>query len=1174
MRWTGVRGGATVALLLATAVVGLGAGPAHAAATINVPAAQPTIQAGIDAAVNGDTVAVAAGIYHEHIDFKGKAIEVKSLAGPVSTTIDGDNTSVVVVFKTGETRASVLRGFTVTHGVIPTVGGPGLIAGAGIGIGNASPTIIGNVITDNDGSTHSGAGIGAVGAPLIQDNVIVGNHTGPLGAAGGIIAGGGAEIIGNRIENNVAGGGGGMILYGGTPVVRDNIIRGNHAGNYDGGGVTFNGPGTLFVDNLVEGNIADVRGGGVAWMDTGTTNVPVLLNNTIVGNQAPTGSAVAGLSGGAKLAGNVVVGASATSLVHCVGNAPQSTMFTFNDVHNGTASSPYAGCADPTGTGGNISADPLFVAPAASPADYHLQAGSPAIDAADNAAAGLPSTDLSGSPRVLDGNGDGSAVVDMGAYEAGTARTINVPATQPTIQAAIDGATYGDTVVVAPGAYHEHIDFKGKAIEVKSSAGPSVTTIDGDGTGIVVRFKTGETRASVLRGFTVTGGLQPPMENGFAGGGIRVQDASPTIAGNVVTANTGSGIGVLGGSPLIQDNVITANTTPYDGGGIWAGSSSEIVGNRIEDNAGDTAAGLVVFGTTVVRGNVIRGNQAVGSHGGGGGLTMYGGLAVGNLIADNTALVGGYAMGGGVLLQGSSIQLLQNTFAGNAAPTGSAIANIGVGGTISGNIFAGPAGTGVVHCGGNYATYFQFNDVFNGTASRFQDCGWDITGYFGNISADPLFMSATDRRLQAGSPAMDAGDPAVTGLPTTDLAGAPRVTDGNGDGLAVVDMGAYEAPAMAIVGSRYHPLQPSRILDTRFGMGGTGPLGSAATMNLQVTGAGGIPAAGVSAVVLNVTVTQPTAPSFLTAWPAGAPFPLAANLNFVAGQTVPNLVTVKVGAGGQVSLYNAAGATDIVVDVAGWYGEAGATAGSRFTSVVPSRVLDTRFGVGAPFALGAADSVDLQVTGMGGVPAAGVSAVILNVTVTQPTAPSFLTAWPTGSPFPLAANLNYVAGQTVPNLVVVKVGDGGKVSLYNAAGSTHVVADVAGWFGEDGVPGAAGYTSVVPSRILDTRFDPGRTALGPGSVLDLQVTGRGGIPAAGVSAVVLNVTVTQPTAPSFLTAWPTGDPFPLAANLNYVAGDTVPNLVVVKVGAGGLISLYNAAGSTHLVADVAGWFSA
>jgi hypothetical protein len=326
-------------------------------------------------------------------------------------------------------------------------------------------------------------------------------------------------------------------------------------------------------------------------------------------------------------------------------------------------------------------------------------------------------------------------------------------------------------------------------------------------------------------------------------------------------------------------------------------------------------------------------------------------------------------------------------------------------------------------------------------------------------------------------------------------------------------------------------------------------------------------------VVLNVTVTDPTAPSFLTAWPTGQPLPVASNLNYVAGQTVPNLVVVNVGDGGRVSLYNSNGSAHVVADVAGWYGEAGSSSGARYTSVVPSRILDTRYGIGAP-QVGANASVDIQVTGQGGVPA-NASAVVLNVTVTQPTATSFLTAWPTGRSRPAVSNLNFVAGQTVPNLVVVQVGDNGMVSLYNLAGTTHVVADVAGWFGVDGVPGGAGYTSLAPTRLLDSRSGTGApaAALGAASVLEVQVTGRGGVPAAGVSAVVLNVTVTQPTAPSFLTVWPSGLPLPLASNLNYLANLTVPNLVVVEVGAGGRISLYNSSGTTHVVADVAGWYS-
>jgi hypothetical protein len=763
-----------------------------------------------------------------------------------------------------------------------------------------------------------------------------------------------------------------------------------------------------------------------------------------------------------------------------------------------------------------------------------------------------------------------TSLMGIGTGPAHAATTINVPADHSTIQAAIEAAANGDTVIVAPGTYHERVDFKGKAIEVKSSAGPATTTIDGDATGITVVFHTQETRASVLRGFTITDGLQPPMQEQLVGGGIAVKDASPTIVGNVVTANVGSGIGVVLGSPLIQDNVITANNTSYDGGGVWAGASSEVVGNRIEGNVAGQAGGVLVLGTAVVRGNVIRGNQAVGPvRGGGGGLAMWGGSVVGNLIADNTATVGENVKGGGVLWRGEdSTQLLQNTFVGNNSPTGSAIGDL-IGGSTSGNVIVGPGGVSLVHCSGS-PVYFSYNDVFNGTASKYEGCG-NPTGSLGNISADPLFVSPTDYRLQPGSPAIDAGGSDFGHVASADLTGGARFSDGDDDGFIEIDMGAYETPRDGIAGSRFHPLPPARILDTRFGVGGPGPLGPDGTLTIQVTGQGGVPVTGVSAVVLNVTVTDTTAPSYLTVWPARIPRPLAANLNYLGGQTVPNLVTVMVSPGGQVSLYNAAGSAHVVADVSGYYGEAGNPYGSRYAPVVPARILDTRFDPGAQ-PIGPDSTLELQVTGQGGIPATGVSAVVLNVTVTQPTAPSYLTAWPSGASRPLAANLNYLPGQTVPNLVVVKVGELGKISLYNAAGTTHVVADVAGWFPEGFFSGGS-YTSLVPARILDTRFDAGRTAIGPDSALELQVTGWGGIPATGVAAVVLNVTVTQPTAPSYLTAWPAAYPRPLAANLNYLPGQTVPNLVVVRLDDDGKIGLYNAAGSTHVVADVAGWFS-
>jgi hypothetical protein len=189
-------------------------------------------------------------------------------------------------------------------------------------------------------------------------------------------------------------------------------------------------------------------------------------------------------------------------------------------------------------------------------------------------------------------------------------------------------------------------------------------------------------------------------------------------------------------------------------------------------------------------------------------------------------------------------------------------------------------------------------------------------------------------------------------------------------------------------------------------------------------------------------------------------------------------------------------------------------------------------------------------------------------------APSYLTVYPTGSPRPLASNLNFVPGQTVANRVVVKVGAGGSVDFYDAAGHTDVVADVAGWFSDGtGPAGGSLFVGVTPARILDTRAGQ---SLGPNSIRVVSIAGQGGVPATNATvpptAVVLNVTVTNPTTSSYLTAWPAGLAQPTASDLNYVAGLTVPNMVVVKLGANGAIDLYNAFGSVDVVIDVVGWY--
>ncbi len=319
--------------------------------------------------------------------------------------------------------------------------------------------------------------------------------------------------------------------------------------------------------------------------------------------------------------------------------------------------------------------------------------------------------------------------------------------------------------------------------------------------------------------------------------------------------------------------------------------------------------------------------------------------------------------------------------------------------------------------------------------------------------------------------------------------------------------------AATAVGGTYHPLTPARILDTRTGIGGLpiARLTAGSTINVQVAGQGGVPVAGVSAVVVNATATNTSAAGYLTVFPTGLAVPLASNLNWLAGQTVPNLVTIGLGATGKISAHNGSGLADVVFDVEGYFStpDTSPDPAGLFNPLVPSRVLDTRSGNGAPMkTLGSAQTLVLQVTGRGGVPTSGASAVVLNLTVTA-----------------------------------------GQVSIFNGAGSTDVVADVNGWFTNSTTGGnGSRFTPVTPARIVDSRYGTGgfSTPWGPSSGRPIAVAGQGGVPLMSdpnpPTAVVVNITATDTTSASALIAWPDGAAQPLSSDLNWSRAATVPNL--------------------------------
>lgn len=381
--------------------------------TIHVPQEQPTIQSAINAAKNGDTVLVADGTYKENIDFKGKAITVTSVNGAGASTIDGGAADTVVKFLNSEGPGSVLNGFTITNGAINP---NSLDNGGGILVGLASPRITNNVVTKNAGC-QGGYGIFvAGGGPLIQGNLISNNFQ--SGACGGGLGGGGIgvqgssglQITGNVIANNVAIFGGAITLFASTiPVlIQNNIMIGNDGGQQGGGIWMVNESPALIVQNLFIHNKGS-EGGAIFTSASGAGMV--VLNNTMADNPSSEGSGLYGeFPADATIQNNLIIGAAGASAVFCdFGNLFTGHVIA-NDIFTTGNSAVDATCTNPLGSNGNVSVDPLFIDPASD--NYHLRAGSPAIDTGSNLLpATLPSTDLSGNPRTVNGT------VDLGAFE-------------------------------------------------------------------------------------------------------------------------------------------------------------------------------------------------------------------------------------------------------------------------------------------------------------------------------------------------------------------------------------------------------------------------------------------------------------------------------------------------------------------------------------------------------------------------------------------------------------------------------------------------------------------------------------------------------------------------------------------------------------------------------------
>ncbi|MET9885729.1 hypothetical protein ABZZ20_21845 [Streptomyces sp. NPDC006430] len=385
--------------------------------------------------------------------------------------------------------------------------------------------------------------------------------------------------------------------------------------------------------------------------------------------------------------------------------------------------------------------------------------------------------------------------------------------------------------------------------------------------------------------------------------------------------------------------------------------------------------------------------------------------------------------------------------------------------------------------------------------------------------------------------------------------------------------------AVTTEGSDYTPYGPTRLLDTRNGTGAPkAKVAPYTSSRVKIGGNGSIPA-GVTAVVLNVTVTNTTSGGHITAFADGDEKPTTSNVNFAPGQTVPNLVIVPVGANGYVDLYNGGWeSVDLIADVTGYFTQ---SASSGYTPLAPERFVDTRIGLGtAQGQVAGQTSFGVQIAGKGQVPASGVTAVALNVTVTNPRQDGHLTVYPGGQQAPTASNVNFTAGQTIANSVIVPVGPDGKINVRNGAwAGIDVIVDVVGYYSPNS---KAAYLPFAPERLIDTR-DPASPVAGalPGREY-IYLPIAPGEP--GIKGFVLNSTATNTKGTGFLAVAPdpntmdqyasdtAGTPAPpTSSTLNWTTGKTVPNLVQASTGSNGIIDFFNQSDADiDLVVDVFG----
>ncbi|HLJ17143.1 MAG TPA: hypothetical protein VKV15_21800 [Bryobacteraceae bacterium] len=380
-------------------------------------------------------------------------------------------------------------------------------------------------------------------------------------------------------------------------------------------------------------------------------------------------------------------------------------------------------------------------------------------------------------------------------------------------------------------------------------------------------------------------------------------------------------------------------------------------------------------------------------------------------------------------------------------------------------------------------------------------------------------------------------------------------------------------------GLRFVPVTPCRVLDTRQAVGPFGgpQIAAQATRNVAIPQSPcNIPGSAL-AYSLNVTVVPPGPLSYVSIWPAGQTQPVVSTLNSFDGRIVANAAIVPAGTQGAISVF-ASDATNLIIDINGYFAPAATSNSLSFYSVTPCRIADTRNApapLGGPF-MSSQSTRSFPIANSACAQLSTAQAYSLNITVVPRGKLGFLTTWPTGVAQPVVSTLNSSDGSIVANAAIVPAGAAGGVSIF-VTDDTDVIIDINGYFAPPGAPGAQSLYTITPCRVADTRGgfptpfgSPTLPANGSRS-FPIPTGVCTGIPATA-QAYSLNFTVV-PTRPlGYLTAWPSGVSQPVVSTLNSPAGKVVANAAIVPAGTGGAVSVF-VTDPTDVIMDINAYFA-